>query len=163
MSESNIVRARRLPDGRLVQVLPDGSTRPFTDSKTDWKRLAEMTEEEIEANALSDPDNPPLTTEELKFARRVVNVRDIRQRQRLTQKQFADRYRIPLGTVRDWEQRARPPDGAATTLLRVIDRYPEIVLEILADEFGESTVSDEAETVPADAARLAGSRIEQRQ
>lgn len=32
---------------------------------TDWARLDAMTEEEIEANALSDPDNPPLTDEQL--------------------------------------------------------------------------------------------------
>lgn len=30
------------------------------DTKTDWARLAAMTEEEIEANALSDPDNLPI-------------------------------------------------------------------------------------------------------
>ena len=29
-------------------------------SDTDWERVKNMTEEEIEANALSDPDNPPL-------------------------------------------------------------------------------------------------------
>ena len=34
-------------------------------SGTDWNRLASMTEEEIYANALSDPDNPPLTDEQL--------------------------------------------------------------------------------------------------
>jgi uncharacterized protein (DUF4415 family) len=32
---------------------------------TDWARLAAMTEEEIEAGALSDPDNPPLTDAQL--------------------------------------------------------------------------------------------------
>ena len=64
MNGSDIVRARRLPDGTVVQVLPDGSTQPFED-RTDWARLEAMTEEEIEANALSDPDNPPLTDEEL--------------------------------------------------------------------------------------------------
>jgi hypothetical protein len=34
-------------------------------AKTDWARLDAMTDEEIEANALSDPDNPPLTEEQL--------------------------------------------------------------------------------------------------
>lgn len=28
---------------------------------TDWARIAAMTEEEIEANAQSDPDNPPIS------------------------------------------------------------------------------------------------------
>jgi uncharacterized protein (DUF4415 family) len=57
MSEERIVRYTRenLPKGR-----------------TDWARLDAMTEEEIEANALSDPDNPPWTDEELKNARLVM-------------------------------------------------------------------------------------------
>ena len=33
--------------------------------ETDWERLNNMSEEEIEQNALDDPDNPPLTDEEL--------------------------------------------------------------------------------------------------
>ena len=32
---------------------------------TDWERVDNITEEEIEQNALDDPDNPPLTDEEL--------------------------------------------------------------------------------------------------
>ncbi len=48
-----IVRYRRDPNN-----LPQ-----FTDEEL--ARLDAMTEEEIEANALSDPDNPPLTDEEL--------------------------------------------------------------------------------------------------
>jgi len=57
MSEERIVRYTRenLPKGR-----------------TDWARIDAMTEEEIEANALSDPDNPPWTDEELKNARLVM-------------------------------------------------------------------------------------------
>jgi putative transcriptional regulator len=156
MSDSDTIVVERMADGRLVQVLPDGSIRPLKPSRTDWERLAAMTEEEIEANARADPDNPPISNEELKFFRRVVNVREIRKRQNLTQKQFSDRYRIPLGTLRDWEQRGRIPDGAATTLLRIIDKYPEIVLEVLAEEFGEPTVEDETSAESPAPAELAG-------
>ena len=157
MSENDIVRARLLPDGGVVQVFPDGSTQPFKGGGTNWKRIREMTDEEAEANALSDPDNPPLTEEELKFMRRWVNVPELRQRQGLTQEQFSDRYRIPLGTLRDWEQRRREPDGTAKTLLRIIDRHPEIVLAVLAAEFGHSTVSSESEVEAA--AILAGQHV----
>lgn len=154
MSEHDIVRARRLPDGTLVRVFPDGSTQPLK-GRTDWARLAAMTEEEIEANALSDPDNPPISDERLKFFRRYVDVAALRQRQRLTQEQFSDRYRIPLGTLRDWEQRRREPDGAAKTLLHLIDKHPAIVLAVLAEEYGESTVSPE-HAAAGDAALVAG-------
>ncbi len=72
MSENFMVRAKRLPDGTVVQMMPDGSTHPLQD-KTDWERVKVMTEEEIEAAALSDPDNPPLTDEELKRFKLVLN------------------------------------------------------------------------------------------
>jgi putative transcriptional regulator len=134
MSESDIVRALRLPDGTTVEVLPDGSTRPF-ESRTDWARLEAMTEEEIEANALSDPDNPPLTPEELARMRRVPDPRRIRERLKLTQEQFAEKFEIPLGTLRDWEQRVSLPDRAARTLLRVIEQDPEAVINALAQTY----------------------------
>ncbi|MBW3631954.1 MAG: helix-turn-helix domain-containing protein [Chloroflexi bacterium] len=91
-----------------------------------------MTEEEIEANALSDPDNPPLTPEELARMRRVPDPRRIRERLKLTQEQFAARFEVPLGTLRDWEQGVSYPDSAAKTLLRVIDKDPEAVINALA-------------------------------
>ena len=125
MSENDIVRVRKLSDGTLLQVMPDGSTRPYVSpTKTDWARLEAMTEEEIEANALSDPDNPPLTAEELARMRRVPNPRRIRERLKLTQEQFAERFEMPLGTLRDWEQGVSYPDSAARTLLRVIEQGP---------------------------------------
>jgi putative transcriptional regulator len=130
MSESDIVRARSLPDGTVVQVLPDGSTRPI-ESRTDWARLEAMTEEEIEANALADPDNPPLTPEELARMRVVPHPRRIRERLKLTQEAFSERFEIPLGTLRDWEQGAAYPDKAARTLLRVIEQDPEAVARAL--------------------------------
>lgn len=40
-------------------------------AKVDWAKLDAMTDEEIEAAARSDPDNPPLTDEELKGMRLV--------------------------------------------------------------------------------------------
>ena len=40
------------------------------DTKTDWARLKAMTEEEIEANALSDPDNPPIDVDSPEFRQR---------------------------------------------------------------------------------------------
>jgi putative transcriptional regulator len=131
MSESDIVRVRTLPDGTAVQVLPDGLTRPLED-RTDWARLEAMTEEEIEANALADPDNPPLTPEELARMRPVPNPRRIRERLKLTQEQFAETFEIPLGTLRDWEQGASYPDRSARTLLRVIDQDPDAVINALA-------------------------------
>jgi uncharacterized protein (DUF4415 family) len=43
-----------------------------TDSKTDWARLRAMTDEEIEQNALSDPDALPMSKEEWENAVLIV-------------------------------------------------------------------------------------------
>lgn len=42
------------------------------------------------------------------------------------QEEFAARYCIPLGTLRDWEQRRAEPDKTAPTYLRVIAAEPEL-------------------------------------
>jgi putative transcriptional regulator len=136
MSESDIVRVRRRRDGTTVQVMPDGSTRPsVSPTKTDWARLEAMTDDEIEANALADPDNPPSTPEELARMRLVPNPRRIRERLKLTQEQFAERFEIPLDTLRDWERRIAFVDRSAWTLLRVIDKDPEAVVNALAKTY----------------------------
>ncbi|MDR3526892.1 MAG: hypothetical protein P4L57_06395 [Rhizomicrobium sp.] len=64
-----IIKTKRLSNGTFVEVLPDGSTRPSVD-KTDWERLKAMTEEEVMAAALSDPDAQPLTEEQLSRMKR---------------------------------------------------------------------------------------------
>lgn len=132
MSETDTVVVRKLADGTWVRVLPDGSTIPYVSAgRTDWARLEAMTEEEIEANALADPDNPPITPEELARMRPLPHPKRIREKLKLTQEEFSDRFEIPLGTLRDWEQGVCYPDRAARTLLRVIEQDPEAVVKAL--------------------------------
>ncbi len=97
-------------------------------SKTDWARLQAMTEEELHQNALDDPDNPPLTDEQLARMRRVPHPREIRERLGMTQREFAQAFHIALGTLRDWEQGVRRPDSTAQAYLWVIEENPKAVL-----------------------------------
>ncbi len=130
MSNENIIKVVRLADGRVFQEHDDGSrTQLF--GKSDRARLDAMTEEEIEANALSDPDNPPWTDEELARLRPVPSAKRIRAKLHLTQEQFAGSFNLPLGTVRDWELGRREPDTAAKNFLRVIEHNPDAVIEAL--------------------------------
>lgn len=69
--ERNTIVARRRADGRVVRVLPDGSEEPFPDTP-----MRAMTEEEIEAAALSDPDAQPLTEAQLARAQPVSRDQD---------------------------------------------------------------------------------------
>jgi putative transcriptional regulator len=56
----------------------------------------------------------------------------MRRRLAITQEEFARRFRIPLGTLRDWEQGRRRPDAPALALLRIIERDPEAAARALA-------------------------------
>ena len=49
----------------------------------------------------------------------------------LLAEEFAARFQIPLGTLRDWEQGAAEPDQAARAYLKVIARDPEAVSRAL--------------------------------
>jgi putative transcriptional regulator len=110
--------------------MPDGTTRPLED-KTDWKRVGAMTEEEVHAAALADPDAQPLTDADLGRMKRVPRIKTLRRALRLTQEDFAARYHIPLGTLRDWEQGRCEPDQPARAYLTVIARDPEGVKHAL--------------------------------
>ncbi len=125
-----IIRTRRLSDGSYVELLPDGSTRPSVGS-SDWARVDAMTDEEVTAAALSDPDAQPLTDETAKLRRRLPAARVIRRALHLTQEEFAARYRIPVGTLRDWEQGRVEPDQPARAYLRAIAGDPEGVKRAL--------------------------------
>jgi putative transcriptional regulator len=117
-------------DGTLVRVFEDGSTTPLPD-RMDWEGVGRMTDEEVEAAALSDPDAQPLTEADLKRMKRVPQSRVIRRALHLTQEEFAARYHIPLGTLRDWEQGRSEPDQPARAYLKVIARDPERISHLL--------------------------------
>jgi putative transcriptional regulator len=119
-----------MSDSTTTRYRPGRDPKP-TD-RTDWRRLEAMTDEQVEAAALADPDALPLTPEQLATARRATpNVRALRSRLGMTQEQFARTYHLPLGTVRDWEQGRTRPDAPALALLTVIEHEPEAVLRAL--------------------------------
>src|SRR5882672_1598051 len=96
-----------------------------------WRAFDAMIEEQRHRADVSDPDAPPATEAQLARARRLPSVRALRQRLNLTQEEFAARFHLPLGTVRDWEQGAHRPDKAAQVLLTVIARDPDAVARAL--------------------------------
>ena len=72
MKEKSIVRAKRLPDGTLVEMLSDGSTRPLNDH-TDLARIKATTDEDIKQQIAEDSDVAPLLNDEFwQNARRVT-------------------------------------------------------------------------------------------
>ncbi len=60
-----------------------------------------------------------------------VDVAAARKKLGLSQDGFARAFGVSPGTVRNWEQGRRQPDGPARVLLRVIEKEPEAVLRAL--------------------------------
>ena len=112
--------ARTRADGTVVEELPDGSERPFPKTP-----MRPMTEAEIGAAAAADPDARPMTQAEFRQARRVPRAKTLRRALGLTQEEFAARYQIPIGTLRDWEQGRAEPDQPARAYLKAIAGDPD--------------------------------------
>jgi len=100
-------------------------------TKHDWSRSDAMSETERHAAALADPDAQPLPPERLTRMKRTPQVKVIRRALGLSQEEFAGRFQIPLGALRDWEQGRKDPDAAARAYLVVIGRNPAAVSEAL--------------------------------
>jgi putative transcriptional regulator len=59
-------------------------------------------------------------------------VAQIRLRSGLSQEQFAAALGVSKRTLEQWEQGRRRPSGAARTLLKIVDRHPEVLIELAA-------------------------------
>jgi putative transcriptional regulator len=108
--ESKMQRLRLKADGRIVE-LRDGQEFPLAPAIAD----PAVKPSAGPAEAVSPPP-----------------VRDLRQRARLTQLEFAARLGVPVETIRNWEQGKRFPRGPARALLAVIAHAPETVFAALA-------------------------------
>lgn len=86
--------------------------------------------------ARADPDAQPLTGSDLQRMRRTPRAKIIRRALELTQEEFAARYHIPVGTLRDWEQGRAEPDQPARAYLTLIARDPDHVNRVLNPKAG---------------------------
>jgi putative transcriptional regulator len=92
-------------------------------------------EAEIEAQAAEDGD--AWTPHDVARAVPVMpsssakQVRELRRRLGLSQAQFARKFGFAIDTIRQYEQGRRMPSGPASTLLRVIEAEPDVVIRAL--------------------------------
>ncbi len=89
----------------------------------DWVAMDAVTDSDIERQIAADADVAPEILP--------VDVKAIRSATGLSQGVFAARYRIPVGTLRDWEQGRKQPDTTARAYLHVIASNPEMVVKAL--------------------------------
>ena len=97
----------------------------------DWSRLAEMTDAQRHMAAVSDVDAKPITPADFKRMKKTPRAKIIRRALGLSQEEFAARFHIPVGTLRDWEQGRKDPDAAARAYLVVIGNNPNAVARAL--------------------------------
>lgn len=64
------------------------------------------------------------------------DVRAIRAKTKLSQVKFAEKLRVPVATLRDWEQHRRSPDAPARTLLGMVDADPKAALALIERSAG---------------------------
>lgn len=114
-------------NGKVAQVLEDGTEKPFPEQIS----ARQLTEDEIEKAACADPDAALLTEDDFLRMQPIPRAKIIRRALKLTQEEFALRYCIPLGTLRDWEQGRSVPDQTASTYLKVIAAVPDAVQQAL--------------------------------
>ena len=99
-----------------------------------WAKLRSKTNDQVLAEARADGDALPLEDRKpgsLGPVGRVSLVKRIRWELRMSQTEFAKRFRIPLAMLRDWEQHRRNPDQATRAYLEVIAREPDAVRRAL--------------------------------
>ncbi len=120
---SKTIYSRILPDGLMQQHSGDGNWA--------FVEIPPLGPNYPEGEPVYDPENPPSTPEQLKRMKRVAFAKHLRFKLGLTQEQFSERYHIPIGTLRDWEQHRSEPDAPAKGFLKLIAADPEKAAEVL--------------------------------
>ncbi len=106
--------------------------------KFNWSHVDAITDRDITRQIASNPDAIPDMSTALKkgeFKRPIKpeQIKAVRRKTGLSQSRFAARLRLNVATIRNWEQGRTRPDGAAITLLSVIDREPKMVMRTLQE------------------------------
>jgi len=97
--------------------------------KTDRTRIKMTTEADIRRHMIEDAQDPK---GDLAGFAPIIPPQLLRKRLGMTQTEFARALRIPLSTLRNWEQGRVLPDPAARSLLTVVAKNPKVVLKALA-------------------------------
>lgn len=117
--------------GRIVRYVLDPANPPRISPETE-ARLDAMTDEELTANALSDPDNPPLTEAEIKHVQRVHWLRRVRAATGLGQAAFAERFGFEAERLAGLELGLLKPDGATEAFFALIEKDADEAASLVA-------------------------------
>ena len=96
--------------------------------QTDRAKVLATTDEDIDRQCDDDED---LVRDVTELGRPLPDAKAIRMKLGLGQDAFAAAIGVPVGTLRNWEQRRSIPDPAGVSLLRVVAREPDAVFKAL--------------------------------
>jgi putative transcriptional regulator len=116
-----MMRVRLKADGRIVEILADGTERAIAGASTSDVATSDAVMSAADAAQVRPGGQ----------GSDAVYARGIRARSKLTQAEFAARIGVPIETVRNWEQGKRSPRGPARALLKVIDQAPQVAFAVL--------------------------------
>jgi putative transcriptional regulator len=125
---STMMRVRLKADGRIVEILADGSERAIADEPRSTSPSTPAAD-----NHPIGHRSPVAAANGSQPAPDAAYARGVRARTRLTQAEFAARIGVPIETVRNWEQGKRCPRGPARALLKVIERAPDVAFAVLSN------------------------------
>ncbi len=93
----------------------------------DRAKIEATTDDDIARQIADDPDLAPELDVDA-----MLTPQFVRKQLGMTQEEFAAALRIPVATLRNWEQGRVMPDPAARSLLLIVARNPKAALEALA-------------------------------
>jgi putative transcriptional regulator len=120
-----MMRVRLKADGRIVEILADGSERVMAHRRTGVAATATCQCSSHDSYTDSSHGSAKGEAPDAAYAR------SVRARTNLTQAQFAAGIGVPIDTVRNWEQGKRSPRGPARALLKMIERAPQLAFALL--------------------------------
>jgi putative transcriptional regulator len=121
-----MMRVRLKADGRIVEILADGTERAIAGAPTSDAATSDAASSDAVMSAADAAQARPGGQ-----GSDAVYARGIRARSKLTQAEFAARIGVPIETVRNWEQGKRSPRGPARALLKMIDQAPQVAFAVL--------------------------------
>jgi putative transcriptional regulator len=92
-------------------------------------KLDSTTEADIRRHMIEDGQDPRA---DLSGFAPMIPPQMLRKHLQMTQTEFASALRIPLATLRNWEQGRVLPDPAARALLTIVAKNPKAALKALA-------------------------------
>jgi len=105
-------------------------------AEVDWAKIDSLTDEDIAKSIAEDPDTFDASTiaeEDWQIHYPLPNLKAVRQKLGISQKDFALTFRISKRTLENWEQGRRTIDGVGSVYLTLVANFPREMAKLLKE------------------------------